>query len=120
MLIVYKIRFYKDRRGKRPVADYIKGLAGKKDNDSRIKLDKINDYLQALQQGGMQIGEPYVKHLDGDIWELRPIRDRILFAYWKGNKFILLHIFVKDTRKTPRREIERAKENLRDFIERNG
>lgn len=112
---MYKIRFYKDRRGKCPVADYIKGLAGKNDKDSHIKLEKINDYLQALQEGGTQIGEPYVKHLDGDIWELRLIRVRILFASWDGQNFLLLHYFVKKTQKTPPHEIEQAKREFSDW-----
>ena len=61
----------------------------------------------------------YVKHLDGDIWELRPIRDRILFAAWDGNKFILLHHFIKKTQKTPKRKIDQAKHNLADYMERS-
>ena len=116
---MYGIQFYKDRRGKRPVADYIKGLAGKKDKDSRVKLEKINDYLQTLQKGGTHIGEPYVKHLDGEIWELRPLRDRILYAAWDSQSFILLHHFVKKTQKTPPQEIKQAKQNLADYRERS-
>jgi phage-related protein len=60
-----------------------------------------------------------MKHLEGEIWELRPIRDRILFAAWTENRFVLLHQFMKKTQKTPRREIEQAKNNLADFIARN-
>lgn len=63
-------------------------------------------------------GEPYIKHLEADIWELRPIRDRILFVAWKGNSFVLLHHFVKKTQKTPRREIEKAKRELDDLRKR--
>ncbi len=37
---------------------------------------------------GTAAGEPYVKHLDGEIWELRPLRDRILF--WHGME---IHLF---------------------------
>ncbi|MCL2760044.1 MAG: type II toxin-antitoxin system RelE/ParE family toxin [Desulfuromonadales bacterium] len=116
---MYKIIFYKNRRGKSPVVDYIKGLAGKKDKDSRIKSEKINDYLQALQERGIHIGEPYIKHLDGDIWELRPIKDRILFATWDGNSFLVLHHFMKKTQKTPPHEIEQAKRELADWKERS-
>jgi phage-related protein len=115
---MYKIRFYKDKRGKRPVADYIKTLAKNTDKDSRVKLEKINDYIQALRLGGTRIGEPYVKHLDGEIWELRPLRDRILFAAWDGNKFVLLHQFMKKTQKTPPHEIKQAKHELADWKER--
>lgn len=69
-----------------------------------------------LRQNGVDIGEPYVKKLDNEIWELRPARDRILFASWHNNKFILLNIFMKQTQKTPRREIEKAKKMLKDYI----
>lgn len=40
MLFLYEIYFYKDKNGNEPVADYLTELAGKKDNDSRIKLIK--------------------------------------------------------------------------------
>ncbi len=66
------------------------------------------------------MGEPVSKHLDGEIWELRPLDNRILYAYYKDNKFVLLHQFTKKTQKTPKREIEQAKRNLLDYIERNG
>lgn len=115
---MFKIIFYKDRRGKRPVAEYIRELSKKNDKDSRIKLDKINDYMQTLREAGATAGEPYMKHLDGEIWELRPLRDRILFAAWDGKAFILLHHFVKKTQKTPPQEIKQAKRNLEDFKKR--
>ena len=115
---LHKIYFYKDRSGKRPVADYLEELADRKDKDSRIKLNKIRDYVKALSQYGTQLGEPYIKHVDGDIWELRPISNRILFAAWSNNSFILLHHFVKKTRKTPQREIDKAQRELEDFRER--
>lgn len=53
------------------------------------------DYVKALSQYGTQIGEPYIKHLDEDIWELRLIRDRILFVAWLDGNYILLHHFMK-------------------------
>jgi len=115
---LYEIHFYKDKNGKEPVFEYMKELAGKKDKDSRIKLNKINDYIEALKTYGTTIGEPYIKHLDGDIWELRPLRDRILFVAWNNGGFILLHQFMKKTQKTPLREIEKAKRELADLKER--
>ncbi len=116
---MYKIYFYKDRNGKEPVKDYIQELAVHKSKDSRIKLTKIRDYLKMLSEYGTRVGVPYVKHLDGDIWELRPLRDRILFAAWNGESFILLHQFMKQTQKTPQREIETAKRNLASYRERS-
>ena len=79
---MHKIHFYKDKNGNEPVGEYIAKLARKKDKDSRIKLNKIRDYIKVLSEYGTQAGEPYIKHLDGEIWELRPLRDRIFFVGW--------------------------------------
>lgn len=113
-----KVYFYRDKNGNEPVAEYIAELAQKKDKDSRIKLNKIRDYIKVLSEYGTQAGEPYVKHIDGEIWELRPLRDRILFIGWANGAYILLHQFVKKTQKTPAREIEKAKRELADLMER--
>lgn len=56
---MHKIYFYKDKHGREPVLDYLQELAGRKDKDSRIKLNKINDYIEVLSQYGIQAGEPY-------------------------------------------------------------
>jgi phage-related protein len=115
---LYDVVFYKDKNGNQPVLEYIKSLALHSDKESRIKLHKIQDYIKALRTYGTLAGEPYIKHLDGDIWELRPIRDRILFAAYMGDRFVLLHHFMKKTQKTPPREIEQAKRELDDIKER--
>lgn len=115
---LHKIYFYRAKDGSKPVADYIRELKSKFDKDSRIKLSKIQDYINALSEYGLQLKEPYIKHLDGEIWELRPLRDRILFVAWHKGSFVLLHQFMKKTEKTPAREIEKAKRELADLIER--
>ncbi len=115
---MFKIVFYQDVDGNQPVRDYLFELQSKNNKDSRIKLNKIQDYLSVLTQHGTTAGIPYVKHISGDIWELRPLRDRFFFFCLKGDKFVLLHHFVKKTQKTPAREIEQAKRNLKDLIER--
>ncbi len=107
-----------EKDGSRPVVDYIRELKSKSDKDSRIKLSKIQDYINALSEYGLQLREPYIKHLDGEIWELRPLRDRILFVAWYNGSFVLLHQFIKKTQKIPAREIEKAKRELADLIER--
>ena len=115
---MHKIFFYMDKNGKEPVLDYLRELSGKADKDSRIKLNKIRDYVKALSEYGLHLREPYIKHLDGEIWELRPLRDRILFVAWHNGSFVLLHSFMKKTQKTPAREINQAKRELADLIER--
>ncbi|MCL1866548.1 MAG: type II toxin-antitoxin system RelE/ParE family toxin [Oscillospiraceae bacterium] len=97
----------------------MKDLSQRTDKNSRINHNKINEYIQVLAENGKTAGEPYIKHIDGDIWELRPIRNRIFFASWTDDGFLLLHHFIKKTQKTPQREIDQAKRNLADLKERS-
>jgi len=115
---LHDILFYRDPNGNEPILDYLRKVSRKNDKDSRVKLRKIQDYIKILSQYGTQAGEPYLKHLIGDIWELRPLIDRILFVGWSEGCYVLLHCFVKKTQKTPAREIERAKRELADLIAR--
>jgi phage-related protein len=92
----------------------------KSDKNSQIKFNKIQREIRFLTERGTRIGAPVVKHLRGEIWELRPLRDRILFAAWVGDSFVLLHVFQKETQKTPTAEIEKAERELEDFKERFG
>mgnify|MGYP002868908735 CR=1 FL=1 len=117
---MYRIIFYEDRNGNSPVRDYTNELATRNDKNSQTKFKSIKYQIQRLEMFGTRNGEPIVKHIDGEIWELRPSRDRILFAAWIGDSFVLLHQFMKDTQKTPRSEIEKARRELADFKERNG
>lgn len=114
---MYEILFFRDNNGREPVKEFIQELSKKKDKDSRINFNKIADYIKILSIYGTSIGEPYIKHLDNEIWELRPIRNRILFASFDGDKFVLLHHFIKKTQKTPVKEIDAAKRNFSKYKE---
>ena len=119
---MYEVDFYYDKNNKSEIIEYLDSL-GERSNSSktdRINRDKILAYIIALKQNGTRVGQPTVKHIDGSIWELRPLSNRIFFFYWKDNKFILLHHFIKKTKKTPLREIEQARLKMKDYIERHG
>ena len=116
---MYNILFYKNKNGKSEVKEYLFKLQKKQDKSSKIKFNKITAYINSLSIYGVSIGQPYIKYLENDIWELRPLRDRILFAYYDKNTFILLSVFMKTTRKTPKSEIEKAKRFLKDWSDRN-
>lgn len=116
---MYSIRFYKDKDGREPLKEYLKELGAKSDKNSRINFNKIRDYIKILSEYGTRAGEPYVKHLDGEIWELRPLRNRILFFAYDGKQYILLSHFIKRTQKTPKREIEKAKNLINGYAERS-
>ena len=117
---MYNIIFYEDRKGRSPVRDYTNQLILKNDKNSRIKNRQIKLNIQYLEESGTRAPKKFVKHVKGDIWELRPLRDRILFAAWVGDSFVLLHTFQKETPKTPVAEIEKAESELADFKERFG
>lgn len=116
---MYDIEFYEDKNGKSEVYEYIQQLMKNNSKENRQKLKKINMYIDLLSECGFTLNEPYIKKLDKEIWELRPLRDRILFASWCNNKFVLLSVFMKQTQKTPKSEIEKAKRLLEDYKKRS-
>jgi phage-related protein len=63
-------------------------------------------------EGLHKVREPYVKHLEGPVWEMRMKgRDGIARAAYvtaTGQRVVVVHVFRKKTQKTPRREIETA------------
>ena len=117
----YKIVFWQDKNGYSEAQDYIMELKNKsvKSKDARIKLNKIVEYMEMLEAYGTEIGEPYIKHIDCEIFELRPLRDRFFFFFKQENRYVILNHFVKRTQKTPKREIEKAIRLMKDFNERN-
>jgi len=117
---MFEIIFYQDGKGRSSILDYMDELKAGGSKNSRVKLDKILYCIRLLEEHGRGLNMPHARYLDGEIWELRPSSDRILFASFIGNQFILLHCFEKKTQKTPRREIEKAKRELAEMRERMG
>ena len=118
---MFDIIFYQDKNGYSEVYSLLKVMENDAitNKQSRINRNKIIAYIDMLKASGTRIGEPVTKHLEGEIWELRPLKNRILYAYYENDTFIILTHFVKKTKKTPKREIERAIKCLKDYKERN-
>lgn len=78
--------------------------------DQIAKFIRIGELIEAL--GLERIREPHVKHLEGPLWEIRMKgRDgisRALYVVARPKRVIVVRVFAKKTRKTPRREIELA------------
>jgi phage-related protein len=119
---MFNIEFYSTADGTSELLDFLDYLQRKsvKSKDARIQHKQIALYIQLLEDHGTQLGENITKHLEEDIWELRPGNNRVLFFYHKNDTYILLHQFRKKTQKTPRREIEKAKTERDDWITRKG
>ena len=120
----HEIIFYEDSRERSPVRDYLRELRSTPGKDSRIRLEKIQDYINLLEERGTNLPKTICKHFSDKkhswLWELRPGGDRVLFFAWNGGRFILLHAFEKKQQKTPDAEIKRAEREYKDWIERNG
>ena len=114
---MYNIVFYENERGESDVYKFIMALkaAAEISKDARINYNKVIAYIDALEEYGSRVGYPVVKHLEGEIWELRPLSNRILYAYQQDRTYVLLHHFVKNTRKTPAAEIEQAKREIDEY-----
>lgn len=115
---MYTVEFYEKANGKSDVWDFLEELRIKStsNKDARIQFKQLSLYIQLLQDNGTNLHSTITKHLDEDIWELRPGNNRVMFFYFKNNTFVLLHQFRKKTQKTPSREIEQAKAERNDYL----
>ena len=111
--MTWTVDLYRDAKGNVPVEDFLTRLPEK--DRARIAWT-----INLLEEYGLQLGSPYVKHLRGKLWELR-IRAgrsayRIIYFAYVGQQFVLLHSFLKKTRKTLKRELEIAERRMADFL----
>lgn len=118
---MFKVIFYETKSGESPVWDMLEELRkkGATNKNARIQHKQIAFYIQQLQDNGNRLSTDIAKHLDEDIWELRPGGNRILYFFFKDNTFVLLHAFPKKTQTTPPREIAKAKAERNDWISRH-
>ena len=83
---------------------------------------KLVGLLQILQDKGNLLREPYSKHLDNGIFEIRgkvgTNITRVLYFFYYDNKIILTNGFVKKTNKTPVNEIKLAKMRRKVYLDR--
>jgi len=82
-------------------------------------LNSIIYFFERLRHEGPSLSINILKKLTENIYELRPRDHRVLLFYWTGNRYIVTHIFVKKSNKTPVREIEKAERLMKDWMNRN-
>ena len=112
---MFNVIFYETEDGKTPVEDFLNLL----DIKMRAKVIRL---LEILEQKGTELREPYSKHLDDGIFELRckfaSNITRTLYFFYKDGDIIITNGFIKKTQKTPPSEIKLAKERRADYIDR--
>ena len=73
-----------DKNGFSELNDELMELAKKADSnkDAKIQFKQITLYIELLKNQGTKMSPNITKHLEGEIWELRPGFNRILYYKW--------------------------------------
>ena len=83
----FVVEFYETRDGQRPAEDFLDEL----DIKMRSKLVMT---LKVLQEQGNRLREPYSKHLDDGIFEIRgkvgTDISRVMYFFYYGGRIILI------------------------------
>lgn len=120
--MAYNIIFYEKSNGESQVWNFLEELRKKSstNKNARIQYKQATLCIELLQNNGTRLPDTITKHIDENIWELRPGNNRIFYFCYDDNSFVLVHSFRKKTQKTPRREIEKAKSERDDYLSRKG
>jgi len=97
-------RFYRSDNGREPVREWLKGL---EPEDRQAIGEDIKDV-----EFSWPIGMPLVGSLGRELWEVRSSLlhgriARVIFCQ-ERQRMVLLHGFIKKTRKTPQHDIDLA------------
>jgi phage-related protein len=96
--------FYRLDSGREPVREWLKGL----EPEDRKAIGEDIKYVEF----SWPIGMPLVRSLGRELWEVRSRLPRgriarVIFCVMRG-RMVLLHGFIKKSRKTPQRDIDLA------------
>ena len=110
-----EIVFYEKEDGTMPAKEFLDGL------DKQLEARMYQNIL-LLESYGPALREPESKKLQDKIFELRTRvgtnSARVLYFFYYGGKAVLTNGFMKKTKKTPVKEIEKAKKYRDDYIKR--
>jgi len=106
-----EVRFFENEVGESELWNHLEmlRLSSVSNKDHRIQYNQIMFYIELLQNRGTNLPNTIVRHIEDDIYELRPGVNRVIFFYFKENVYVLLHIFRKSSQKTPFNEIAKAR-----------
>ena len=94
----------------------VKAALDEQPADVRASFMRIVELIQA--HGLERVREPYVKHLEGPLWEMR-LKGRsgiarAIYVTAIGRRIIIVQVFQKKTQKTPRSQMEIALRKARE------
>ena len=111
-----KVVFYEDEEGNRPAEEFIiNGL----DEKTRGKVYSMLRYLGRFWR---EIRRPYVDYIENELYELRVQfgrnRVRVIYAYMFDDYIVLLHSFMKRTRKITEEDKHISRKRMEDLRKR--
>lgn len=109
----WSTELYETSAGRVPVAEFLLSLDEKTRTRFRWSMEQ-------LRLRNVQAHEPLVKHLEGNLWELREESStniyRIIYVFFTDRRIVFLHGFQKKSQKVPRRELQQARRYYDDFL----
>ena len=105
---MYEIVVYKDTNGSCPYAIFREDVRRRGDKKAIAIIDAV---VTKLREVGLDLlGTKMMDNIGDGIYELRPGNYRVFCFYDRpGNRFVLLHGFRKETKKTPNSQKIRAR-----------
>lgn len=106
-----EILFYVTERGESPVQEFIDGLSIK-------EQAKWLSYARLLQEHGNTLPSQYIKHIEGDLWELRPefggVEMRFFYFVFTPEAIMIVHAVKKKSQKVRPRDVQLAVKRMND------
>jgi phage-related protein len=107
------VKIYREAGGSVPLLEWLDKIPEK-------AQDKCIERIERLKEFGYELRRPHCDFLDAGIYELRAkynnINYRILYGFVGRNIVLLSHGCSKE-RKVPKREIDRAVRNIKNYTQ---
>lgn len=107
---ILDVYFYKTEHGNEPVRQWLQSLA-------TMDKKRIGEDIKTVQFG-WPLGMPLVKHLGGNLWEVRIQLNkrigRVLFVL-DMNSMVLIHGFIKKQQKILKADLDLAKDRVKQL-----
>jgi len=107
-----RLSYYPTASGRRPVVEYIRRQV----KDERAGLVEA---LEMIEIHGFDAPRLSFRHIRGKLWEIRIERNlshRIFYAAVGKDEIVLLHTYLKKSRKAPEKEIRLAEKRMKEIL----
>lgn len=104
-----EIVFYTTGSGREVVRESLNGL------DKPLKAI-IYETLDEIEKEGFRAAGVRFRHIEGKLWEIKILNQRILYTMSGPERMWLLHIYKKQGQKLPRKERDLALARMKEVL----